>query len=55
MAVVVERGRPAFGDRKYRAKGGAVVDVQVSGTLVRQGGRPVLAFLVTDVSARKRY
>ena len=55
MMRVLTLGRHHLGERKYRRKSGAVVDVNVSGSLVTAGGRPVLCLVVRSIAEQKRY
>ncbi|MGB9181058.1 MAG: PAS domain S-box protein, partial [Pyrinomonadaceae bacterium] len=51
--VVDERYR-FIGERQYIRKGGSLVDVEVTATLVTYGGKEVLCTTVRDITERKR-
>ena len=52
VAEVLRLGRHHFGDRTYRRKDGTRVDVSVRGSVVQEGGRPVLCLVVRDETDR---
>jgi diguanylate cyclase (GGDEF)-like protein/PAS domain S-box-containing protein len=52
VAEVARLGRHHFGDRRYRRKGGGLIDVSVDGVMLPAGGRAVLCLVVRDESAR---
>ena len=55
LAEVVRAGQVRCCGCRYRRKGGAVVDVSVSASLVPGDGRPRLSLVVRDVSEQLRY
>jgi PAS domain-containing protein len=50
----LELRRRVVGNRKYRRKDGAELDVEVGVNLISLGGREVLCTIVSDVTERKR-
>src|SRR5918997_3703861 len=51
---VVAEGRHFVGERRYRRKDGALVDVEVNVSTVPYGGREVMCIVAHDVTERKR-
>lgn len=45
--------RQSFGERKYRRKGGSLVEVEIAANLIRHGERAVACIFVRDVTQRK--
>ncbi|MGB7159862.1 MAG: ATP-binding protein, partial [Tepidisphaeraceae bacterium] len=52
---LVETGAPTRGERTYRRKDGALVDVGVSGAVISYGSRHVACTVVHDITVRKRF
>ncbi len=50
----LELRRRVVGNRKYRCKDGAVLDVEVGVSVIRLNGRDVICTIVRDVTERKR-
>ena len=51
---IVEQGRYFIGERRYRCKDGALVDVEVNASTVAYGGREALCIVAHDLTERKR-
>jgi PAS domain S-box-containing protein len=45
--------RQSFGERKYRRKGGSLVEAEISANLIKEGGKRVASVFVRDVTQRK--
>ena len=45
--------RQSFGERKYRRKGGSLVEVEISANLIASGGSQVACVVVRDVTQRR--
>ncbi|MGH3145125.1 MAG: PAS domain S-box protein, partial [Rubrobacter sp.] len=54
VRLVLERKRYFVGERKYRRKDGALVDVEVSASTVLHDGRETLCVVAHDVTERAR-
>src|SRR5215211_5844004 len=50
---VMEEGRHSIGERRYKRKGGTLIDVEVSAGAIAYGGRPALCVVAHDVTQRK--
>ncbi len=54
IRAVVEHGRYALGERRYRRKDGEIVEVEVNATLISYGGGRAISTVVHDITERKR-
>lgn len=50
----LEQKRRFVGERKYRRKDGSLLDVEVSVSVISEGGKEVICTIVRDVSERKQ-
>src|SRR5215203_4609867 len=50
----LEQRRQFVGERKYRRKGGSLVDVEVSASIILRNGRETLCIVAHDITERKR-
>ena len=50
----LESGHRPVGERRYRRRDGSLVDVEVTASVIRPGGREVVCALVRDITERKR-
>jgi PAS domain S-box-containing protein len=53
IRLVLEEGRHAIGERRYRRKDGSLIDVEVNAGAIAYGGRPALCVVAHDVTQRK--
>src|SRR5215218_4774087 len=53
IRLVLEEGRHAIGERRYRRKDGSLIDVEVNASAIAYGGRPALCVVAHDVTQRK--
>ena len=51
---ILNEGKRLIGERRYRRKGGSIVDVETSANVISYGDREVLCTVVRDVTERKR-
>lgn len=51
---ILEHGNILVGERRYHGKGGATVDVEVSGTLISFRGQRLVCAVARDITERKR-
>jgi PAS domain S-box-containing protein len=54
IGYVMEQGHLSIGERRFRRKDGALIDVEVSASAITYGGRPALCVVAHDVTRRKR-
>src|SRR5215213_8480421 len=51
---ILEEGRLLIGERRYRRKGGSLIDVEVSASAISYQGREVICIVAHDITERKR-
>ena len=51
---ILDLGRLSVGRRRYRGNGGTLLDLELSASVVTQGGRPLIDIVFRDVSAAIR-
>lgn len=54
IRAVIEAGRYALGERRYRRKDGELLAVEVNATLISYGGGQAISAVVHDITERKR-
>jgi PAS domain S-box-containing protein len=52
IRVILNEGRHSIGERRYRCRGGSLVDVEVTASLIYYRGRKVICTVIRDVSER---
>jgi PAS domain S-box-containing protein len=54
IELTLKKGSRVVGERRYRRKDGASLDVMVSASAVSYGGRRVVSLVIRDITRRKR-
>jgi PAS domain S-box-containing protein len=52
--LILEEGHHFIGERQYRRKDGALIDVEVSASAISYGGREIICVVAHDVTKRKK-